>query len=193
MLNKFSKVVLTTTALVALSTAAHADGAKMYVGGNFQYLFSNTEDTEISGVSEKYKEDAGYGFSGTVGAKFDNFRAEGELEFLTAESEDYNEDHSALALMLNGFYDVKNSSQFTPYIGGGLGIARTSFSTNNGDNSVSDTVFAYQVMTGVAYDINEHNTVSLGYRYFGTQDGKYNGNEASLGKHIAEVGYRYTF
>ena len=88
-------------------------------------------------------------------------------------------------LMFNVYYDFKNSTDFTPYIGGGIGAAFV------GENSN----FAWNVGTGVGYKINDDFTASLGYRFvslgeFEDVDRKTSG---MLYSHEVMLGLRYTF
>jgi OmpA-OmpF porin, OOP family len=65
--------------------------------------------------------------------------------------------------------------RLTPYIGGGLGGSSAVLDahdiTINGvtlSGTKSDGVFAYQGFAGLRYHIDNHMSVSLAYRYFGT-------------------------
>jgi OmpA-OmpF porin, OOP family len=78
-------------------------------------------------------------------------------------------------IMLNQYYRFKNSSPFTPYIGGGIG--ESSVALNNtrpvggldtGPFGGTDAVFAYQGIAGVAYPIAPHLSLAAEYRYFAT-------------------------
>ncbi|MBD9465672.1 outer membrane protein [Pseudomonas sp. Pdm06] len=83
----------------------------------------------------------------------------------------------ATSLMANLWYDVTNLpaplSRFTPYVGGGLGYAVLTITgleaggVEFGDTH-RDTVSAWQLGTGVAYELSEHWSMSLDYRYFKT-------------------------
>lgn len=79
--------------------------------------------------------------------------------------------------MVNGYYDFDIESAFTPYVGGGIGIANVSIN----DLAVlgipladdDDTVFAYQFGAGVGYEISPTLTLTADYRYFATADGEF--------------------
>ncbi len=99
-----------------------------------------------------------------------------------------------LAGMINLYFDIYKMDGWSPYIGGGVGMAHE---FDDGDNS-----FAYQAMAGMNYDINHDSTISLGYKFFGTTNFKANYNDTNLGvvqqkadirNHIIELGYRYKF
>lgn len=120
-------------------------------------------------------------------------RAEIEYAYLSETSASNNNDISATedwtakqkfqaqTLFLNAYYDFHNGSDFTPYIGGGLGLAFTNTEANFGvansaipddsftssTGSQSETTFAWNVAAGVGYEINEMFTIDLGYRFAG--------------------------
>ena len=84
-------------------------------------------------------------------------------------------------LFANIYFDFHNKTDFTPYIGGGMGAARlkasTKFSTNGSsylasmyrdmgfDKSETTWNFAWNVGAGVAYTMTESISLDLGYRY----------------------------
>jgi len=88
-------------------------------------------------------------------------------------------DVSSLAFMANGYYDILNSSAFTPYIGGGVGVAEVSGNSVGITSPVhftfskSDWEFAYQGIAGVRYSFDPNWSVSVDYRYFATLDPKF--------------------
>ncbi len=79
---------------------------------------------------------------------------------------------NSTTLLLNAYYDFHNSTDFTPYVGGGIGMAfnylGVDYHDRNGDaNSFDDRVtnFAWQIGAGVAYSFNENMSVDVSYRY----------------------------
>lgn len=77
-------------------------------------------------------------------------------------------------LFANAFWDFHNDSAFTPYIGGGLGIAFNytgyDVTMNNGDSySIDDrfTNFAWNVGAGFSYELNEALAFDASYRFVG--------------------------
>ena len=98
-------------------------------------------------------------------------------------------DVSAFTLMANLYYDIDADSGWKPYVGGGVGLSRLSISSRSRATGVTladdeDTVFAYKVGAGIGYDIDVNDetsgerpvTVSLDYRYFGTEDPTFRGS-----------------
>lgn len=79
-------------------------------------------------------------------------------------------------LMVNGYYDFKNESAFTPYVSAGLGWAAVDLKSTrvdhrDGKETFSETRshtsnnFAWSLGLGVAYEINDDFNIDLGYRY----------------------------
>ena len=73
------------------------------------------------------------------------------------------------SLMANAWWDIHNSSNFTPYLGGGVGYAISSYDGGAVYDGV-DGNFAWQLGAGVDYKISEETQLGLGYRYFDAGD-----------------------
>jgi opacity protein-like surface antigen len=110
----------------------------------------------------------------------------------------------AASLMANAYYDLHNSSQVTPYFGGGLGIANINLTRSvelGFAEDESDIVPAFQLMTGISFapNPNSASAVHLGYRYFGSLDDvelQLNDSQklkADYRSHIIEGGIRVDF
>lgn len=95
-------------------------------------------------------------------------------------------------LFANLFWDFHNDTSFTPYIGGGLGVAfnYTGFdiTANNGDKiSVDDrfTNFAWNAGAGISYSFNDNFAVDASYRFVGLGYNEvsthYNGQKYEIG------------
>ncbi|MGH1417382.1 MAG: outer membrane protein [Hyphomicrobiaceae bacterium] len=114
------------------------------------------------------------------------------------------------SLLFNGYYDLGNFRGFVPYVGAGIGVSYNIVDDVTalwlpgpieGDKKLS---FAWQVSTGVGYQIRENMILDLGYRYLdlgsadsGQIDGGYNINPEvrfdDLRSHEIKVGLRYHF
>jgi opacity protein-like surface antigen len=84
-------------------------------------------------------------------------------------------------LFLNSYYDFRNSSSFTPYVGAGIGMAFldakyredriyyegevVNSSGNTGRNLTTN--FAWNMGAGVGYDFNDYLALDIGYRFVG--------------------------
>ena len=114
------------------------------------------------------------------------------------------------SLMLNGYYDFKNKSKFTPYLSAGVGVSRieNKVSINpeffgDSENITTDTNnnFTWTAGAGVAYKVTENVALDLAYRYVdaGETDvsqsigGTKLKNTADLVSHDYSLGVRYNF
>jgi opacity protein-like surface antigen len=73
----------------------------------------------------------------------------------------------ALYLLGNLWYDIDTGTQFTPYFGGGLGVAKLTTTLNNSYRPlVASDVFApaVQLGAGIKYEIANNIGLDLGYR-----------------------------
>ncbi len=88
-----------------------------------------------------------------------------------------------LAALVNAYYDLPSFAGFTPYVGGGVGVARnevgtTTLSLNSNGATVATlsgnttTQFAWQASAGVAYSILPAVALDFGYRYFDAGEGR---------------------
>ena len=122
---------------------------------------------------------------------------EGTSEFAKKFVEQYTK-INALSAMINVYYDYALTDECTLYVGAGLGAAKVSFEHKKTKVGQGKTVFAWQVMAGVAYDINENWTIQAGYRLFNTSKNKVSLDDKS-GKvkmpfaSSIELGLRYNF
>ena len=114
------------------------------------------------------------------------------------------------SLMLNGYYDFKNKSKFTPYLSAGVGVSRieNKVSINpeffgDSENITTDTNnnFTWTAGAGIAYKVTENVALDLAYRYVdaGETDvsqsfgGTKLKNTADLVSHDYSLGVRYNF
>ncbi len=149
----------------------------------------NDRGAEVSGVHGKVAFNNGYGLLFAGGREFNfgtmvDLRAELELgwrrngvdSFSFAGTSYQADGHmDAYSLMGNFYYDIKTQSNFTPYIGFGLGVADVQ--ANNittpavaGNIDDDDTVFAYQGMLGLDYALGYQWSLKGEYRYFKTSE-----------------------
>ena len=116
--------------------------------------------------------------------------------------------------MLNAWYDIPTGTAFTPYVGGGLGVAfirHKSTATENPGAADEERIhasknfsnFAWSLGGGLAYNINDNWALDLGYRYIDAGDHKmsYQGEGGSylyskidkIESHDIMLGVRYAF
>jgi len=198
------------TMLLSISSIAYSTEG-IYVSGNLGLAIvndSDVTDSTVPGETLKFESDMGYALGGAIGYDFGNFRIEGEIAYQKNDldrvkapgvSADATGDTSSLAGLLNGYCDFNNTSPFTPYISGGVGVAKVEINDFNipgsGMSNVNDdnTVFAYQVGAGVAYTINENLCFDVKYRYFGTSDQEFATTDFEYSSNNFYAGLRYTF
>jgi opacity protein-like surface antigen len=87
-------------------------------------------------------------------------------------------------LFINAYYDFRNSTDFTPYLGAGIGMSFINVKANNygiqenypnpqdadhhsSPGSKTTTNFAWNVGAGISYDFNDYVALDLGYRFAG--------------------------
>lgn len=204
-------IITGCTMLLSISAVAYsAEGP--YVSGNLGIATPNNSDVTDSlepGLVMDMESDSGLALGVAVGYGFaSNVRIEGEVAYQENDLEkvslfgldaDLTGYTSSLALLLNGYYDFKNASPFTPFIGGGLGMAKVEINDLNfpgsGVSGVDDddTVFAYQFGAGVAYAVNEQVSIDVKYRYFGTSDLEFDTTEAEYSSNNIYAGVRISF
>ena len=215
-MKKTVQLLLVAAMFFSLSTFAYS-APGLYVGGNFGLASLNESDISSSdipaGVNMKFITDKGLSLGGFVGYAFENnFRIEGELvsqsndfdkikvDYLgTKVALDLDGDISSGALLANGYYDFKNESRFTPFIGAGVGIANVVINdleivgSGESDEDGDETVIAYQLTVGVGYEITERITLDLKYRYFATEDLDIDGGTVEYSSNNFYSGIRFSF
>ncbi|WP_294488334.1 outer membrane beta-barrel protein [uncultured Mailhella sp.] len=200
--------------LMALPCAARAADSGIYVVPKFVAGFQST-DWNVSTPGGSGSKDStrgiagfsiagGYDFSVLYGAPL---RAEIEYGYNSRidKSVPFGEAESRLqTLMVNGYWDITNIMDFTPYVGAGVGLlfANTRGSADvNGQHfgsSDTDIKLAAQVGLGCSYFFTPNISADLGYRYLFSGDSEtgYNGyslRAESLSMHQFSLGLRVTF
>ena len=106
-------------------------------------------------------------------------------------------------LFFNAYFDIPTGTPFTPYLGGGVGMAfnYTGIKGEALGASVSrdryDTTFAWNAGGGLSYAFTENVSADLGYRFIGTgyHEIKEGGSKLGSAPYINEfyLGGRFTF
>ena len=107
------------------------------------------------------KDDTSWVAGGGVGYQFnDNFRTDLTVDW----SGDYSIAPGATlgttVVLGNGYFDWKNNSMFTPYVGAGLGYG---WAAGSGYNDTSG--LAYSLAAGVSVDMTSNLALDVGYRF----------------------------
>lgn len=199
---KFILVVLLSLFILApLTQNAYAE--RMYysakLGGT--YLYDATwKESGFPNVKLSY--DLGYNVAAALGYYvLEHLRVEAEFAYrknkldsgkisgfgsLPASGEIYS-----TSGMANAYWDFLNNSDFTPYLGLGLGWSSVKLKGPGGSDSSSG--LAGQFIGGVSYDINETVALTLDYRFFTTKDPKIDGSKGSYLANDLAVGVRVSW
>lgn len=167
-MNKFATASLAALATTLIATAAHAEKRwpNWYVGLNAGWSMDDDYDATTAGVGTSVGTDGGYLLGASLGYVpstevpfFNMTRYEIEYTYRDNDAEFGNTDFQAHNLMGNLIVDFVNDTRWTPYVGGGLGVARVD--VGGGD----DTSFAWQLMAGLDYAPESLPMTVWGLRY----------------------------
>ncbi len=190
-MTRIQKLLLGTTLSVGLALAggsayaggATGDGGYVSVFGGYSLPTTATGHySDETTFTANYN--AGYLLGAAVGGSvMPSLRAEGELSYVTHDvngtlglnvggatgSTSDTGSLSSIYLLGNLWYDIDTGSGFTPYIGGGAGVAYvkpTNFTFGSGTEAFNTGSFApaAQIGAGVKFDIADNMSVDLGYR-----------------------------
>jgi opacity protein-like surface antigen len=145
------------------------------------------EDSDIDvdgGGSDTAEFDTGYLIGGAFGYAWEQgWRGELALDYRTndIDSGKVDGDMSSLAGMVNGYYQLPIDFPVKPYVGVGIGVANVDVdaSASGMNANDDDTVFAYQAMAGITYEINPAVAIGAGYVYFATEDPSFDTSSGS--------------
>lgn len=198
-MNKNSLSALMLCVILLLSTVSFAQQGPYFSGKIGVGWVDNSDTSESLGVYSAKVDNSfssGTAISVASGYNFVPFRLEGELAYqvndfdsievkvsdgvdtLTARVNTEG-DISNYAVMVNGYYDMRNYSPISLFVGGGIGAAYIEVNDFNikgsgvDDENDDDIVFAYQFIAGLGYEVSDNVTVDLTYRYFSTSDPDY--------------------
>lgn len=171
--------------LIASTASAEERWPRWYVGlaGSVNFV----EDSDLSGaINGDLGYDVGGGANVSLGYMphfgdpvLDNLRFEVEAGVRFAQLDTFSnagvnsgarDNLRMFTYMANGYYDFRSDTQWTPYLGLGIGQAKVSLDNNSGlgNTDEDDTVLAYQGMLGMMYAPSSmpHTEWGFGYRYF---------------------------
>jgi len=178
-------VAVVSSVLFLVAAPAFAAGGYLGIEGGAVW----PEDVSLSGGNLSF--DTGWSLGAVAGYNFGTWRREGEYAYRSNDgsatvsagtsgvSETGGGDTVTNALMLNAFYDFRMVSPTVyPYLGAGMGFAWVDQEVTTPSFRVddSDTVFAYQFIAGIGFDLSKAFTMALDYRYFATADPSYSYN-----------------
>ncbi len=177
----------------------HADG-RDYKGALYVSLQAGLAIVRDFTAPSGYSIDMQYGqvYGLAIGRDYGGFRAEVAYTHHTSKYNIRREgfpdtgesSQRAVGLMLNAFYDYRNSSRLTPYIGGGIGFGTVT--TNTGSVAGFDVPFGsdrtgfYNAMLGANLYLNSISSIDAEYRYFNS----FLGGGDFAGSHDLMIQYR---
>jgi len=186
-MKKFLSIAACVLALTMMVTgAAFAEDGGFYAsikaGGSFlDASKTGSNNATGTGASSKFKTDSAFVVGGAVGYDWmgSDLPIRTELEYMYHDDFKYQYSDSNATLtnkinlqtvMLNGYWDFHNSSSFTPYINGGVGMAwvnekYSASSTLTAPSSSTTTNFAANIGAGVGWSLTESVILDLAYRY----------------------------
>lgn len=195
------RAILVGLLMMASATTAMAAGPYVTASGGVS-IFHDSDVNRSFDLSSTAEYNTGYGFNVGAGYNFDPVRVEFEFGYKNAEVDRFTtlgfssgasgSDLTTMSYMINAYYDIKNSSPFTPYIGVGLGVINGEISDPG--FSSDDTVFGYQVIAGAAYNVNKNFAIDLSYRFHAAaSDFSMAGTDVSYMSSNIVAGLRYQF
>jgi len=201
-MKKFAWVLSCCT--IALTASVASAGQGFYASGKVGVAMVN--DLQATGndagvpwtITDTL--DEGVAIGAGLGYDFGFVRAEMELSFQKNNYEKYTSswgfigsytdgDLTSTALFANGYYDFKNASPFTPFVGAGIGYTMLEINDMTSDDgavtNADDKVLAYQLMAGFSYAINRTLAFDFTYRFVNT-------TEPSFKDRYGTVDYEFT-
>jgi opacity protein-like surface antigen len=210
--------------------AASREASPWYVGGDVGYVDISDGSYDFAGaavIPHRAEFDGGTGYFAQVGRAFGQARVELELGRRENDADRFGSINNitpargamnATSLMVNALYDFPVGERFVPYLGVGIGGAEVEADkprkavtdpARTGALLGDDNRFAWQLLAGVAFRLNEHWALKLDYRYFDAGDADLNygvgcdaggGNcifvgslDESYDAHSISAGARYNF
>jgi OmpA-OmpF porin, OOP family len=189
------KALLAAAALVALPVVAQAQTPVpgVYIGaeGGVNWLLNTT----VAGFG--ITPQTGWAVGGVIGYDFVGPRVELEGVYRSNQINAffgptgpgfYSNQVAQLGILANLLYDFMPGSVITPYIGAGAGVG---FVDSNA--SLGSTVFAYQGIIGLGWNVDTNFRVNLDGRYYGTSNPQVSGSSWSNNNFSIMLGLQLKF
>ena len=186
------KALVTAAAIVAMPVMAQAQtpSSGFYIGaeGGLNWLLNST----IAGTAVAPQ--TGFDVGGVIGYDFVGPRVELEGIYrwngtnIGLPGTALNNQIGQLGIMANLYYDFMPASVITPYIGAGVGLGLVDSNT-----SLGSTVFAYQGILGLGWNVDTNFRVNLDGRYYGTSNPTINGQQWTNNNFSVMLGLQFKF
>lgn len=168
--------LIAATATLSFSAIAHAQ-EETYVSG--QFGLRAVEETDASSGSVDIESELGNAayYAIAVGRRYDGMRFEIELARRGGEINNFSiagtdqavsgEGLAATSLMANAFVDFNTDGRVSPYLGGGLGLARVTADYAGAGGTVSGdaSALSFQLIGGASIQISERVELFSDLRY----------------------------
>lgn len=176
------KTLLLAGVAALFSVNANATDLKSYV--SVKGLYNETKAKRIEHYVDDYSKDKGsdhvWGAAFAYGVKADAFRGELEVNLhrtLTSKWDDGSgrDQFKNRSVMFNAYYDIDTGTQFTPYVGAGLGVTRLSYTEQEyGVEKIhkASNELTWQLSVGATYALCDKTSLDLGYRFVKSGDFK---------------------
>ena len=194
---------------LALPVGAAAQSGGFYLSGGVGGVLPRDSNVAGSGIDAELGFDPGLSGLLALGTTFgESWRGEAELSYRASDIEAVSGaangggDVGGTAFLVNGYYDFKNDSNWTPYVGAGFGLIRLDMgdAAPIGGSRIDDddVVIAAQGIAGVGYRVNERFSLFTDYRFLAAADPDFataSGAkvESEYSEHRIVVGLRWTF
>jgi OmpA-OmpF porin, OOP family len=186
------KALMAAAALVALPVIAQAQTptSGFYVGveGGLNWLLNTTINT-VSVTPQ-----TGWAAGGKIGYDFVGPRVELEGVYrsnptgATVPGLVNSNTINQVGVLANLLYDFAPGAVITPYVGAGAGVGFVDSSS-----SLGQTVFAYQGIVGLGWNVDTNFRVNLDGRYYGTSNPSVNGSSYSNNNFSVMLGLELKF
>jgi len=221
-------VLIVASALILGNTIAYANASEKTL---MESLRKPAEKSAEAPIAESIEKPVGESFNTYITPKFfsSNVRFEGvdetentigvgiaiggksgngrfELEYSIAspvkeENRYLTLENYTTTLFFNMFYDFKNKSKFTPYIGIGIGLGFNTMTLNSAVLYLKETSvsFAWNIGAGISFEMTDRLALDFNYRYAEVGQGElsYSGTTilktAAISNNQFLLGLRFSF
>ncbi|MBQ3058898.1 MAG: porin family protein [Desulfovibrio sp.] len=205
--------IMVLAVMFALPGLASAQGSGMYLAPKFLMSFQDTGNMSRSQGGMGVDDYNQFTLGGALAVGYDFWpqqllplRVELELALRGNSDKGWDGPRGSVSgtwnnttLFANLFWDFHNDSAFTPYVGGGLGMAfnytgydiRTE--TDNFSMDEQSTNFAWNLGAGFAYQFNENLALDAAYRFVGLGHNEVSANIGSTEYKISNNPYNNEF